>query len=192
MVPVNRISRSTWRAWSEILAGAPGTRLLLNCVELGEAARRHVLEKMPAGDIGQDRIIWVASRAASNACEAWQAADLGLCPLTGDSSYSALLGLWMGVPSIAIDGGAAPWGRHAGDALHRLGLSAYVTRTTEQYVSLATRLATQAKEPATIEPSLRERLKNSPFTDTDGFAAAFGSALVGLWQQRGGSTEGEP
>jgi len=138
--------------------------------------------------IDPDRIAWVGSTSASMTCEAWKLADLGLCPLTGDSSYIALLGVWMGVPSIASDS-ATPWGRVPGITLRQLGLDAYFTRTSQQYVALATRLAADRSELRRSGLSLRDRLRQSPVADTDGFAAAFGSALLDLWRQKGGRLE---
>ncbi|WP_054773104.1 hypothetical protein [Methylogaea oryzae] len=70
-----------------------------------------------------------------------------------------------------------------------MGLEAFVAPSAENYVELATRWAGQRDKLNTLRETLGERVMQSPLTDTQGFAEAFGAALEAIWLKKGGSLE---
>lgn len=189
LVPIQWVSLHTWKAWTEILRRAPDSRLLINLAGLGEAARRHALGKLPG--VGEERLLWVSADNATTCCDAWREVNLGLCPLAGDSVYSTLLGVWMGVASIARTS-PTPWGRLPALALQQVGLEDFVADSAEAYIERGVEQAHRRDALKTLGSGLRERLRQSPFCDTQGFAEHFGDALEALWLKRGGRLEGKP
>lgn len=188
LVPIHFISPKTLLVWCEILRNNPSTRLLLNSFDAGAAARRHAEGKLADGGIPAEQVLWAGATDGPICCESWRQVHLGLCPLTGDSSYVALLGAWMGVPSIATPG-ATPWGAIPALTLQQLGLEAFVAQSAENYVELATHWAREQDTLKSLGTSLHERVKQSPLSDTQSFAEAFGAALEDIWLKKGGTLE---
>ncbi len=187
LIPINKISQKTWIAWSKILIANPATHLLLNSAALGESAKRHVIDKMLGYNINHDRILWVAIKGGMCSSEFWPMIDLGLCPLTGDSTSSTLLGISLDIPSIAC-GNTTPWGHAPGRMLQQLELDHYLAQSTQDYIDLATQIAKTGRD----KKSVRDSLKESPLSDTNGYASAFGLVLKDLWRQQGGTLEQFP
>ena len=174
LTAVALISSKTWLAWAEILQRTPAARLLLHAAELGAPARRRVIKIMADLGVAEERLLWTMDAVSARSCDLWPRIDAGLCPLTGDSQASALLGLWLGIPSIACM-------NPEGDAsVNRLPL--LIDDTPQHYVELATQLATgEVKAPA---------IATGP--STAAFAQAFGQTLKMLWQRAGGTLERLP
>lgn len=87
----------------------------------------------------------------------------------------------MGVPVISLHGD-----RHAGrvgaSILHRLGLEELVGDTTDDYVDIATRLASDVQRLRSLREELRDRLRQSTLMDVRKFTAVLESSYRKMWE----------
>jgi predicted O-linked N-acetylglucosamine transferase (SPINDLY family) len=113
-------------------------------------------------------------------------ADLFLDTLPYNAHTTASDSLWMGVPVVTCMGDAFA-GRVAASLLHAVGLPELVTRTLDDYESLALRLATDPAELQAIRGKLAEQRLSCALFDTDRFRRHIEAAYTTMWQswQRG-------
>jgi predicted O-linked N-acetylglucosamine transferase (SPINDLY family) len=114
--------------------------------------------------------------------------DIALDPFPfagGTTSYETL---WLGVPVVSCSGeagGFAPrFSSRMGKALlHGLDLQELVTDDPQAYVTTAVALARDPARLRELRASLRARMGASALLDERLHAAAFESALRGMWRQ---------
>jgi predicted O-linked N-acetylglucosamine transferase (SPINDLY family) len=73
-------------------------------------------------------------------------------------------------------------GRAASSALHNLGLSEWIGRTAEQYVSLAVGLSGDVAKLAELRAGLRGRMEASSLMDAPRFARNVEAAYRQMWR----------
>ena len=89
--------------------------------------------------------------------------------------------LWMGVPSIMLEGDRYA-SRFGGSTLLGLGLGELIARSVDEYVELAVQLATDRHRLAELRSTLRERLLGSPLVDASRFAREVEAAYRQMWR----------
>jgi len=67
--------------------------------------------------------------------------------------------------------------------LKTLGMDELIAESTEQYVELNVRLATDADWRNRLHGSLRDKLRRSPLTDVSGFTENLEAAYRGMWRK---------
>ncbi|GAB4058784.1 glycoside hydrolase family 99-like domain-containing protein [Uliginosibacterium sediminicola] len=179
------IDQRSWQAWARILAALPEARLRLNFSDLSATAIASLLSQLASLGIEAARIDHCMAMDSGALLEAWQDVDLGLCPLSGDSSLPTLLGLQQGVGSISSTA-VTPWTALSAGLIDQLGGAALIAHQAddEDYVALAVQLASDVTLARELGSALRDRLQDSALLDTAGFAEAFAACLHALWQQK--------
>jgi predicted O-linked N-acetylglucosamine transferase (SPINDLY family) len=94
--------------------------------------------------------------------------SLDTFPQTGGTTTCE--SLWMGVPVVARVGDAV-FERMSYSILNNAGLGDLVGRTTEAYVDIAVRLASDPARIGELRRTLRDRLGSSPLRDARAFSA---------------------
>jgi predicted O-linked N-acetylglucosamine transferase (SPINDLY family) len=89
--------------------------------------------------------------------------------------------LWMGVPVVTLVG-ETPVSRAGLSQLSNLGLPQLVARTDEEYVEIATTLASDLPRLAGLRRSLRSRMEASVLMDAPGFAREIERAFREMWR----------
>jgi predicted O-linked N-acetylglucosamine transferase (SPINDLY family) len=87
----------------------------------------------------------------------------------------------MGVPVVTLSGRTSV-GRAASSALHNLGLSEWIGRTAEQYVSLAVGHSRDVARLAELRAGLRQRMQKSALTDAPRFALQMEELYRQVWR----------
>jgi predicted O-linked N-acetylglucosamine transferase (SPINDLY family) len=175
----DKVSRPALAVWSDILRSLPGARLVIQAEPGGH--REKVYERMSAAGVTADRIECVARVPERAYLERYQNLDLSLDPFPYNGHTSMLDSLWMGVPAISLAGRTAA-GRGGVSILSNLGLTALIARTTQDYVEIAVRWATDWPPLAQLRAGLRARLEASPLADGQRFAADVQAVCREIWK----------
>lgn len=89
--------------------------------------------------------------------------------------------LWMGVPVVTLFGG-----RHAGricaSILNAINLPWLVASGRDDYMNIATSLASDTAKLAQLRSTLRDRMRSSPLCDGKEFALSVEDAYRGMWR----------
>ncbi len=150
-------------AWARILAGVPGSRLLLKNRALGDAGVRERCAGMfAARGIGPERLEmtgWTADQHSHLAL--YGEVDIALDTFPYNGTTTSCEALWMGVPVVTLAGDHHV-GRVGRSLLGRIGLEALCAADPADYVDLAIRLAARPDKldalRANLRPLMRVRL----------------------------------
>jgi predicted O-linked N-acetylglucosamine transferase (SPINDLY family) len=104
-----------------------------------------------------------------------------LDPFPYNGHTTSLDALWMGVPVVSLAGERAV-SRAGLSQLTNLGLPELVSRTEDEYVAIATRLAGDLPRLAELRATLRSRMEASVLTDARHFARQIESAYRTMWR----------
>ncbi|HLQ33547.1 MAG TPA: tetratricopeptide repeat protein [Chloroflexota bacterium] len=162
----NKLSEECLSLWARILASLPGSRLLLKCSQLDDAAiRDELLEWFTAHGIAANRLDLFGAVASQREHLAhYSRMDVALDPFPYNGATTSCEALWMGVPVIALEGD-----RHAGrvglSMLTRVGLEYLVALGHEEYRAKAVALAGNVARLERLRSTLRETMRQSSLTD---------------------------
>jgi protein O-GlcNAc transferase len=173
-----KLSDATVRAWAELLARVPDSRLLLKYKIFDDATTRtHYQDRFVAAglDLGRLDLLGFIDDPRGHLA-AYDRIDLALDPFPYNGTTTTCEALWMGVPVVSLAGD-----RHAGrvgaSLLHRVGLDALVAEDVAGYVTVAAGLAADSATLSALRASLRGRLETSPLLDGPGFARTIEAAF---------------
>ncbi len=167
-----KLTDATLRAWSRILAGAPGARLLIEAESLLEpAARATALARLAAHDIAPERVT-LLQRDSAQQYLTYHRIDIVLDTFPFNGGTSTCDALWMGVPVVTLRSvGFA--GRMGASLLNALGRPEWVADNVDQYVAIALALAADANALVALRAGLRAAMQASALMDETGFARRF-------------------
>jgi len=88
----------------------------------------------------------------------------------------------MGVPVVTLVGDTV-LGRAGLSQLTNLNLSELVAETPDQFVTIASKLASDLPLLSNLRATLRERMRHSPLMDAPRFARKMESAYRSMWER---------
>ena len=138
---LNRFSKINPRvvaAWAEVLRGVPNS--CLHVLADAGSHRQRLLDQMRESGVDPGRPEFIDRRSRPQYLEQYGRIDISLDPFPFCGHTTSLDSLWMGVPVVTLSGRTTV-GRTACSALHNLGLAELIGQTPEEYVSIATGLA---------------------------------------------------
>lgn len=187
-----KLSPTTLGLWSEILEGAPNSRLMIKAAGLRDEGLRALLVQMlERAGVDRERVKIVSPTMSHREhMDAYAEVDIGLDTFPYHGTTTTLDALWMGVPVVTLVGD-----RHASrvglSILGCLGLTDLVAHSAREYVEAALRLAADPTRLEQLRHSLRARLAASPLTDGTGFTTRLEQAYLQIWEDALASS-GEP
>jgi len=178
---LNKITASTISAWSEILKGVPGSKILVKSRQLVDPAVRDNYSKLFAEcGIGTERIEFRGAVSGKDShLKMYDEIDLALDSFPYNGTTTTCEALWMGVPTITYTGQVHA-SRVSASIMHHAGLNQFVADSLEQYIELAVKLGNQPLSFSDLRPVLRARLNKSALADGAGFADQVESAYLNL------------
>jgi predicted O-linked N-acetylglucosamine transferase (SPINDLY family) len=179
-----KITPEVMAVWARILQSIPGSHLTLKNPALGENATQQMVQKaFTELGITPERLELLSHDPSPRAhLERYGSIDIGLDPFPYNGATTTCEALWMGVPVVAL-AGRAHAGRVGVSQLSNLGLTELVGNTTEEYVAIATRLATDLEHLSALRTELRARLAASPLTQAPRFTRNLERAYRVMWQE---------
>src|ERR1700677_5354644 len=158
----NNLAKVTPRVievWAAILAGVPGSRLVLKCLQFNERATRdRVHAAFAAHGIEAARIGLRGSSPHRDLLAQYGDIDIVLDPFPYSGGLTTCEALWMGVPTVALPGEIFA-SRHSASHLSNAGLADWVVDDLEGYIELALARAADPQALAVLRAGLRARVK---------------------------------
>jgi predicted O-linked N-acetylglucosamine transferase (SPINDLY family) len=178
----SKVTDTTLRTWSQILAAVPGSRLLLKGQGLEDPVAVAALRARVVGlglDPSRVDLLGRMPRLAAH-LEAYGRVDIALDTFPYHGTTTTCEALWMGCPVVTL-----PGDRHASrvgaSLLTSVNRTAWIARDWPDYVRIAVALAGDRAGLVRERASLREAVRTSPLMDHAGQGARFGSALRACW-----------
>ncbi|MBZ0093643.1 MAG: hypothetical protein K8F27_15660, partial [Sulfuricellaceae bacterium] len=168
--------------WAEILAAAPGSRLRLKSLALGDegtAARYRAL--FAEQGIGPERLEFSGFSSHAEMLAQYGEMDIALDPFPFTGGLTTCEALWMGVPLVTLASGQLV-SRQSASLLANLEKSEWIAQTPGQYRDAALKLASDPGTLAALRKSLRDEMARSPLCDGAGFTKDLESAYQRMWQ----------
>ena len=113
--------------------------------------------------------------------ELYHRIDLGLDTLPYNGHTTSLDSYWMGVPVVTLVGQTIV-GRAGLSQLMNLQLPELIAHTPDQYVEIATNLASDLPRLSELRGTLRARMEQSPLMDAPRFARDIEAAYRTMWR----------
>ena len=182
----NKILPDTFDSWARILQRVEGSVLWL--LEGSAAAVRNLRQEAESRGIAAERLVFAPWVPAEDHLARYRLADLFLDTLPYNAHTTASDALWAGVPVLTCLGSTFA-GRVGASLLQAIGLPELITHSTEEYESLAVRLAADPNALATFKSRLAQNRDTHPLFDTSRFCRHIERAYITMWQR---SQRGEP
>jgi len=180
-----KVNAQSLRLWGRILAGVPGSRLVLKSSVLGfpDTVDRllDAFERAGIDPAQVDLQGWISGRQQH--LEAYHDVDIALDTFPYNGTTTTCEALWMGVPVIT-QAGEVHMSRVGASILHCVGLDELIARDDEQYVRCAIDLARDAGARAALRAQMRARLAASPLLDHAGFTRQLEAQFRHVWRER--------
>ncbi|MEX0676316.1 MAG: tetratricopeptide repeat protein [Pirellulales bacterium] len=175
----NKVTPPTLRAWLEILARVPDSRLLV-LASLGGHVERHIDELARKRGLDPARIELFQKRPRDEYYQLVQQADIALDPFPFNGHTTTCDAVWLGVPVVMLLGRMYAQ-RFGASVLANVGLGDLVARSVDEYVELAVGLAGDLDRLAELRSQLRPRMAGSVLMDFQGFARKVEAAYRQMW-----------
>lgn len=178
---LSKITDPVIACWAEILARAPGSRLLVKNNLLAEAAtRQSLLSRFAGHGIGEERLLLEPGCAHHELLDHYASVDVALDPFPYNGGTTTCEALTQGVPVVTLRGGHFV-SRVGATILYHAGLAGWIAGDAAGYVETALRLARQA--PSHDRAALVAQVAASPLGDAAAFAGHLESAFRGAWRR---------
>ncbi|MBI6882507.1 tetratricopeptide repeat protein [Pseudomonas putida] len=164
--------------WARVLQDKENSRLFLKTRQLDdEVTREGILVAFEKLGITSDRLILEGWSPRQELLAAYGRVDIGLDPFPYPGGTTSAESLWMGVPVVTLRGNRF-LSRIGESIAENAGLSGWVARTPEEYVSIAT--SADMSDLSLIRARMREKLEQAPLFDSKRFAMHFADALSAM------------
>jgi protein O-GlcNAc transferase len=161
--------------WSRVLAAVPGSTFLL-LSSLGSSQIR-ITASFARHGIDPARIRFVSKGPRREYLALYDQIDVVLDTLPYNGHTTSLDALWMGAPVVTRPGPTVV-SRAGLSQLRNLGLPELIAHSDDEFVSIASALATDLPGLASLRASLRPRMEASPLMDAKRFARSVEAALL--------------
>jgi protein O-GlcNAc transferase len=174
-----KVSDATLALWMRLLTQVPEARLQLYART--ELHRERVRQAMRRAGVDETRAAFVGRQSLADYLLTYREIDVALDPYPYGGGTTTCDALWMGVPVVSLAGRTAV-SRAGATLLADVGLERLVSRSEDEYVSIAASLVRDTNALAALRSELRARVESSPLMDAPRFARDFEAALRAAWR----------
>jgi predicted O-linked N-acetylglucosamine transferase (SPINDLY family) len=168
--------------WSRLLRGLPDSRLLLVTRQLAEPDTVARYRQLFARHGVARRVEFSPALPHAELLASYGRLDIALDPFPYGGGLTTLESLWMGVPVVTLAGQSFA-GRHSLSHLTVAGLPELVADSEDDYLAIATGLASDLPRLAELRRGLRQRVAASPLVDGARFTANLETAYKQMWHR---------
>ena len=166
---------------AQILIQAPESQLICKFFSLTDAeVQKQLRARFVSRNIDTERLILLPKSSRMKHLQSYHLLDLALDPFPGNGGVTSWETLIMGVPLICLRGDR-PNGRMSASILHTLGLDWLIAETTQEYVDLAVRLATDPDLHYRAHTEILNAVKEAPILQTGYYAGKIEEAYQEIW-----------
>lgn len=169
--------------WAELLRALPDARLVLKNYSLSDLrTREHYLRLFGAHGITADRLV-IRGRhdSMTEHLGSYGEIDIALDTFPYNGTTTTCEALWMGVPVVTLAGD-----RHASrvgaSLLSQIELYSLIARSPDEYIRIASNLASNHDELAQLRTELRNRMFHSSLCNAKSFVDDLEHAYRTLWE----------
>lgn len=165
--------------WCEILREAPGSRLLIKSIVLGDLqCREEMVERFTTRGIAENRLdVLPGSATKEDHLASYRRVDIALDSFPVNGTTTTCEALWMGVPVLALLGERHS-ARVTASLLYQIGFPEGVALDRESYIKQAVQWAGERDQIVSWRKSLRCQLLDSPLGRAQDFARKFEKACL--------------
>ena len=175
-----KITPAIFSIWMNILKRVKGSVLWL--FEDNEFIKNNFIKEAEKRGVSGNRLVFAKRIDQQDHLARHRAADLFLDTLPYNAHTTASDALWCGLPLITLAGNSFP-ARVAESLLNAIGLPELITRSVEEYESLAVRLASDPEELQKIKDKLAANRLKMPLFNTDLFRRHIESAYLKTYER---------
>jgi len=177
-----KINRSVISLWARILFAVPDAKMLIKTAGLDQTGMRtHLLALFAQHGISERRLTLLAKDAdVKQHLSRYNEVDICLDPFPYNGTATTCEALWMGVPTITLQGDRHS-SRVGASLLSNVGLFELIAKSQNEYLEIAVRLAHETGRLATLRSGLRRRMENSPLLDGAGLTRAIENSYNKMW-----------
>jgi protein O-GlcNAc transferase len=165
--------------WSQILARVPNSRIRFS-IRGGADHNQSVIAAITSAGIDRSRFDLLDQLPYADYLRAYNDIDIALDPFPYNGGTTTFDALYMGVPVITL-AGQLPVSRFGLTILTNLNLPDLIAHSPEQYIEIATTLATDRARLAHFRRDLRPRLLQSHLTDAKHFTQNLEATYRSMW-----------
>jgi predicted O-linked N-acetylglucosamine transferase (SPINDLY family) len=175
-----KISSTFFKLWASLLQQVPNSILWMYS-DNSISENNLKLEALKYG-ISLNRLIFARRVAREKYFDQYRFADLFLDTLPYNAGTTASDALWVGLPVLTCMGNSFA-GRMAASLLTNIGLPELITRSLQEYESLAIELATNPDKLTQIKTKLAENRLTTPLFDTPLFTKHIEAAYQAVYDR---------
>jgi predicted O-linked N-acetylglucosamine transferase (SPINDLY family) len=177
---LSKIGEPTIELWSRLLARVPGSQLLVTSAILASVPDKY-LERFVRHGIAAERVRILGFQQFRDYLTLHRSADVVLDTFPYSGGTTTCHALWMGVPVVTLAGESVT-SRGGASLLHAVGLDEMVAQSPEQYLDIATALASDVRRLTTLRAEMRARMSASPLMDEARFTLNLEDAYRAMWR----------
>jgi protein O-GlcNAc transferase len=165
--------------WAQVLLAVADSHLLLLMPAASALARAR--QRFHNAGVDPERIEFVTNQPRESYFNTLNRIDVGLDTFPYNGHTTSLDSLWMGVPVITSIGKTVV-GRAGFSQLSNLRMTELVARSPDEFVAIAVELASDLPRLGNMRMILRQRMLESPLTDSTTFTRGIEAAYRDAWR----------
>lgn len=183
---IQKLNSNTIKLWGKVLRAVPDARLFLKTRGFDDPlVCASYMEKLKLEGIEPERVLLQGYSPRPDLLATYQQVDIALDPVPYQGGVTILEALWMGVPTLVLQGCRHSFIRHAESHLVNVGLQDWIAITEEEFVGKAVVWSRNLQGLSVLRCSLRDRMAASPICDAAGFTRDLEAAFELAWRERG-------
>jgi predicted O-linked N-acetylglucosamine transferase (SPINDLY family) len=186
---ISKMTDEVLAVWGRIFDAVPGASLLIRSAQTGRSEQvEELLVRLKSVGIAPERVMVLGPVLHGEYLQTYQRVDIVLDTFPFPGGTTTCEGLWMGVPTLTLDGDSMI-SRQGAAMMTAAGLRDWVADTPETYIAKAVLFASDPAALAALRSGMRQRLLASPLFDVERFARHFENALTAMWRDKVRSSE---
>lgn len=178
-----KLNQAVFEAWVKVLQAVPNSRLILKWRTFNdETFRLKVIQTFVNHGIAADRIELRGPSFHVNLLKEYADIDIALDPFPFTGGLTSCESLWMGVPVVTLPQSRVV-SRQTFALLSAIGLPELAANDVDDYVRIASELATDHAGLTALRQGIRYRMQTSPLMDVTGFTWQLESTLCQLYDE---------
>ncbi|HRQ81411.1 MAG TPA: hypothetical protein PKZ97_09855, partial [Azospirillaceae bacterium] len=183
---LNRLTKVTAPVialWAQLLRACPDADLLLKDRSLNDSAeRRRMTESFARHGVSAERLRFMGGSGRYDHLAAYGGVDIALDPFPLNGGVTTMESLWMGVPVVAMLGGAPP-ARVSAAIMTYIGLSDWVAESPDDYVAIGAAKIADRAALAALRVGMRQRFLSSAAGNIALYTRAVERAYREMWRR---------